>query len=651
MPGGGAPYIGGGYMPGGGPIAPVGGAPIEGRTPMGAICLAAGTRALLPPAGGGPLSGINDTIVSPLSKIIPRVRRISPRLAEEDPFVVLLLLFSCFLVIRNSSQSTMTRFMCLSKARSWPSITRPSVSVTRTRQFTICIILLDFIFLRKAGRAVKGAVQNDLQYPGRKMEEDWLAHPVLIDPSLEENQSDLTEFEPNLSPRIISALREAGFHSLFPVQKAVLNALGQSDATDLLVSASTGSGKTLAYTLPIVNALSSRLVVRLRALIVVPGRELAQQVASVMEPFTSAVGLSMAVVVGQTSMIAEQKKLVASVDSLQGGSSNVDILIATPGRLVDHLQMTPNFTLQHLQFLVIDEADRLLDQNFQDWLPKVLKSAEGKLPEGLQFIPVSDAVSFRENQASLDSIFGLNCWATPLRKMLFSATLTKNPAKLAQLKLNNPKFLSVSLDHSKYTVPDGLEEFMVVAEDGEKVHSLLYLLQKKSLCRALCFTKSIESTDKLCNLLQTCMSNQKDRICSFSSDVSAAQRIQILEKFNLGEVDLLICSDGAARGLDLEGVSAVINYDVPIHAKTYIHRVGRTARAGASGVAFSLLESREAHHFKQMLVQGRSGKSAVQKLKIKPEDIEPIRSIVEEAMGRLQGELILQTVVQQFSRT
>jgi ATP-dependent RNA helicase DDX51/DBP6 len=370
-----------------------------------------------------------------------------------------------------------------------------------------------------------------------------------------------------------------------------------------------------------------------------------------MEPFASAAGLSMAVVVGQTSMIAEQKKLVASMNLLQGGSSNVDILIATPGRLVDHLQMTPNFTLQHLQFLVIDEADRLLDQNFQDWLPKVLKSAEGKLPDGLPFAPVSDTVTFRENKAALDSIFGLNCWATPLRKMLFSATLTKNPAKLAQLKLNNPRFLSVSADHSKYTVPDELEEFMVVAEDGEKVHALLYLLQEKSFCRALCFTKSVDSTDKLCSLLQACMTNQTDRICSFSSDLSPAQRTQILEKFNLGEVDLLICSDGAARGLDLEQVSAVINYDVPIHVKTYIHRVGRTARAGASGVAFSLLESREAHHFKQMLVQGRSGKSVVQKLKIKPENIEPIRSVVEEAMNRLQGDLILQAVVQQFNRT
>lgn len=469
------------------------------------------------------------------------------------------------------------------------------------------------------------------------MEEDWLAHPVPIDPSLEENQCSLETLAGLLDPRILAVLSAGDIQSLFPVQKAVIEQLrggefGQS--RDLLVSASTGSGKTLAYVLPVVNALSGRLVCRLRALVVVPGRELAQQVASVFEPFAQALGLSMAVVVGQTSLIAEQKKLVGStVLPLAGGSSNVDILIATPGRLVDHLQSTPNFSLQHLQWLVIDEADRLLDQSFQDWLPRVLESCNAPAV-GAGLPAAHDAVSLREGSAPIEAPFGMACWATPLCKMLFSATLTRNPAKLAMLRLNNPVYLSVSADSTKYTVPDDLEEHMIVAEDGEKALVLLHLLKEHQLSSALCFTKSVEATEKLALLLRRCCPDAQDRISSFSSDLLPEKRASLLESFNEGSVDLLICSDGAARGLDLRMVSCVINYDIPIHAKTYIHRVGRTARAGRSGVAYSLLEAREAHHFKAMLQQGRSGKQPVHKMKIK--DLSAVRPQYTAGLASLQ---------------
>lgn len=290
------------------------------------------------------------------------------------------------------------------------------------------------------------------------MEEDWLANPKLIEPSLEENQLPLTKIT-SLDARILDTLRGNGVESLFPVQAAVMEELASGVEGDLLVSASTGSGKTLAYLLPVLQSLSGRLVCRLRALIVVPGRELALQVATVLEPFTEALGLSMAVVVGQTSLVAEQKKLVRDQiggEVLAGGSSRVDILIATPGRLVDHLHFTPGFTLQHLQWLVIDEADRLLDQNFQDWLPEVLRSAQSQsIPSELGLS--HDAVSFRANALPVTLAMGLDFWATPLRKLLFSATLTKNPAKLAQIHLNNPVYLAVTVDKEKYTVPADLE--------------------------------------------------------------------------------------------------------------------------------------------------------------------------------------------------
>jgi len=400
--------------------------------------------------------------------------------------------------------------------------------------------------------------------------------------------------------------------------------------------------KKSVSTLPLISALSTRLVVCIRAIIVVPGRELAHQVSAVMEPLCRAAGLHLGVVVGQTSLAGEQKKLL----SASMGHSNVDILIATPGRLVDHLQQTAGFTLQHLEWLVLDEADRLLDQNFQDWLALVLKSTNGSTTE----CPLDTIGTLRPNQAPLESLCGLQCWSTPLRKLLFSATLTRNPAKLAQLHLLSPKFLSIASDGgSKYAVPDELTEFMLVAEDGEKVHALVHLLESKAVSRALCFTKSVEATNKLAALLQSVLPMSAERICSFSSDLQASQRQDLLQRFNAGALDVLVCSDGAARGLDLERVDTVISYDTPVHVKTYIHRVGRTARAGNRGSAYSLLESREAHHFKQMLAAGRSGKAAVQKVKLRPTDLEPIRIRVEEALSDLQADQLHQTVMQHFN--
>jgi ATP-dependent RNA helicase DDX51/DBP6 len=298
--------------------------------------------------------------------------------------------------------------------------------------------------------------------------------------------------------------------------------------------------------------------------------------------------------------------------------------------------------LQHLRWLVIDEADRLLDQAFQDWLPLVLQSTQAS-GEGVQDaissteLPFThEAVSWRPNAVPVSSIMGLGCWATPLRKLLFSATLTRNPAKLAQLHLHRPTFLTVTLDEERYAVPADLEESLVVLEEegSSKVSVLLYLLHAFRLTRTLCFTKSVVATEKLATLLT--QSTSQHRIAAFSGDLLAARRAQLLEQFNDGEIDVLICSDGAARGLDLRNVHAVINYDIPVHAKTYIHRVGRTARAGQKGLAYSILEAREAYHFKQMLAKGRLAEKPVKKLRITPRDLEPHQQAVDTAIEALQ---------------
>lgn len=439
----------------------------------------------------------------------------------------------------------------------------------------------------------------------------WLAEPVKISPSCLDQASNCRVEECDLDARIKEALAVQNITTLFPVQSAVLNF--SSSKRDLCVAAPTGSGKTLGYVLPIVQSLCGRKLVRLRALILVPGRELAEQVLQVVEPLAQAVSLSVGIAIGQTSLGAEQRRLFAGE---RGGESAVDILVATPGRLQDYLDEggeRRRLTLQHVEWLVFDEADRLLDDAAHDGsflLPlfRALDPMRQQGPPSSPHHPQDTLISFRRpSDVPNQSAF----WVTPLKKCLFSATLTQNPAKLAAFDLSNPLYIKAhdaeevgpieadeDEEDTSYSTPKELIEVLHVCDEGRKPVALIHLLCNTGLTRSICFTRSVASTSKLAQLLRTCTSS---RIASFSSELSVEERRRVLAEFNGGQIDLLVCSDAAARGLDLEGVEAVINYDVPKHAKTYIHRVGRTARAGRAGTAYSIAAIKEAHHFKLML--------------------------------------------------
>ncbi|KAF9314666.1 ATP-dependent RNA helicase dbp6 [Linnemannia elongata] len=216
---------------------------------------------------------------------------------------------------------------------------------------------------------------------------DWLAHPTLIEPG-ESNNRPIEDQQFGFSERLIKQCRKAGIEECFAVQTAVIPVLMRARHLgdirkapgDLCVSAPTGSGKTLAYVLPIIEILSQRVVTRLRALVVLPTRDLCIQVKETFETFVKGTDLKIATSTGQNSFAHEQAILVGESHSnpnsprVLGGHSRVDVLITTPGRLIDHIKSTPNFTLQHLRFLVIDEADRLLNQSFQDWLFHILNA-------------------------------------------------------------------------------------------------------------------------------------------------------------------------------------------------------------------------------------------------------------------------------------
>jgi len=321
-----------------------------------------------------------------------------------------------------------------------------------------------------------------------------------------------------------------------------------------------------------------------------------------------------------------------------GGISAIDVLVCTPGRLVDHLDNTPGFTLQHLRFLVIDECDRLLSQSYHGWIQRVLDSVHAPTticdPECDKSWKDIDPVSYRRSvhdasrimSASADS--SLICQRVQLRKLLYSATLTKDPQKLASLQLVNPKHFNAhhlmkrqagdqrdksNPEGSLYRMPEQLQEYTVECTAEQKPLVLLALLLERLQRPAtasrgadggeetknviVVFTSSLESTHRLTRLLQLLWqaADYGQPPLEFSSSLSQSQRSQLMQRCNDPSdhsVSVLVCSDGMSRGMDLSSVRTVIHYDVPGMAKTYVHRCGRTARAGKDGHAIALLKGK-----------------------------------------------------------
>ncbi|GAX23733.1 ATP-dependent RNA helicase DDX51/DBP6 [Fistulifera solaris] len=442
-----------------------------------------------------------------------------------------------------------------------------------------------------------------------------------------------------MAPFLIEKL-QAKYERFFAVQAwSILQVLWQFSAlqqqleSDICITAPTGSGKTLAYGLPILHSLASRPRPKrqLRTLIVLPSRDLAQQVYQVFQDYCDTESnLRVGLAIGQSNFKAEQIALTVDVDAkedmemlrhrlqfepgnlelaleifrrpvevkhslLSSSKSNVDILVCTPGRLVDHLDRTPGFSLQYLEFLVVDEADRLLNQRYHNWMDRVFESVENHLQ---------------------------------LRKFLVSATMTRDPRKLAPLRLVNPKHFdghnnTLNTDLAEkdkmYSMPDSLQESTIECTAEQKPLVLLALLLEilpaetsKKRHLVIVFTSSVDSTHRLTRLLQllwTTVGRSPSAVVEFSSAAKGPDRAKLLQHCNEdASIQVLVCSDGLSRGMDIKDVGTVIHYDVPSLAKTYVHRCGRTARAGQSGSAISLLKGQgQAGQFwnlRRKLVQG-----------------------------------------------
>ncbi|XP_071619044.1 ATP-dependent RNA helicase DDX51 isoform X1 [Heliangelus exortis] len=477
----------------------------------------------------------------------------------------------------------------------------------------------------------------------------WLAQPKLLQKRIKDNLIPIGDV-PGIHPRLLKKLQMNGIESFFPVQAEVIPAILQSAShgylvgqgghrpRDICVSAPTGSGKTLSFVIPIVQVLLDRVVCQVRALVVLPTKELAQQVSKVFNIYTDGTGLKVVLITGQKSFAKEQEMLVQK--RVTGYSSLADIVVATPGRLKDHISQTPGFSLAQLRFLIVDEADRMIDDMHQNCLNQIVKAAFQTENES-----GSKMLFQRTRPGPLTA--ASSCYPQiPLQKLLFSATLTQDPEKLQQLDLFQPRlFTSVYSEkktlgdgteteqdtNKKYTLPEGLSQCYVPCDLNSKPLLLLHFMLTKKFTRVLCFTNSREASHRLFLLVKAFGGVT---VAEFSSRLPPNERQRTMKEFEQGKIQLLISTDATARGIDVRGVNYVINYDAPQFIRTYIHRVGRTARAGKVGVAFSLVLRIQERRFLRMLKD--AGIQDIKKQPVKGNSLKPLVQQYEEALCKLE---------------
>ena len=598
----------------------------------------------------------------------------------------------------------------------------------------------------------------------------WLANPIVV------ASSDSTSFQSlSISPTVLASLEKKGYSKAFAVQSAVLPLLlpgPKQEPGDVCISASTGSGKTLSYVLPMVESLRGKPVTRLRGLIVVPTRELVSQVRETCEFCAAGTGLKIGTAVGSKSIKEEQDMLIRRdqrydpegyraiqnhqiseeewltnwnveelyskndevtclPDFVEDLSSSVDILICTPGRLVDHLQSTKGFTLSHVQWLAIDEADRLLDQSFQQWIDIVMPALHA--PEPLD--PIEELVLKELHIKKLRQI----------RKIMLSATMTRDISKLTGLRLSRPKMvvldsshiaedpiareiedLQTSVEgalpdpHATFDLPATLKEIAIAVGSGED--KPLYLLQllanhktehiiglpsksssgpdmtaprsssldekpddfssdedtssnsdssstsgsdstssssasesevaqiksspkplsMSSIYGTLIFTNNNENALRLARLLVLIEPSWESRIGTLTGSSATSSGRRTLAAFRKRKLSIIVASDRASRGLDIQDLAHVINYDLPVSLTSYVHRVGRTARAGKHGTATTFVAHREARWFwneiaRSEQVKRGSGKKVL-RMKSNLEAGDEERKRYEEALRNLGRE-------------
>src|SRR5471030_502962 len=348
-----------------------------------------------------------------------------------------------------------------------------------------------------------------------------------------------------LSPLILRALTEQGYVHPTPIQAQAIPVLLQG--RDVMGAAQTGTGKTAGFALPIIQLLLAHASPSMsparhpvRALILTPTRELAVQVAENVKAYAQHTPLRSTVVFGGMDMKGQTV-------ILKGG---VEIVIATPGRLLDHIEQK-NISLSQVQMLVMDEADRMLDMGFLPDLRRIINL----LPKQRQ-------------------------------NLMFSATFSPEIKKLANTFLNNP--LTIEVARSNATA-ERVTQVVYKVEENQKHALVAHILRQRDLKQVIVFSNTKIGASRLARGLE----QEGMNATAIHGDKTQQERMAALESFKKGEIDVLVATDVAARGLDITDLPCVINYDLPYNAEDYVHRIGRTGRAGASGDAISIYSDKD----------------------------------------------------------
>jgi len=382
----------------------------------------------------------------------------------------------------------------------------------------------------------------------------------------------------NLSRPLLKALNDLNFTHPTKIQSSSipLALLGK----DICACATTGSGKTAAFMLPILERLifKPKETSVSRVLVLVPTRELAIQVHEVSKSLSKYTKVQLCLATGGLDSKVQEALL----------RRNPDIIIATPGRLIDHLHNTPSFDLQTIEILVLDEADRMLEEHFKDQMKELIKScARGR------------------------------------QTMLFSATMTEEVEELISLSLNKPTKLFISQNTD--VAANLHQEFIRIrsTKENDRISIVVAMCVRSFTEHTLVFLQ----TKRLAHKLRIVLGLLGLKVAELHGDLTQLQRLEALEKFKLHEVDILVATDLAARGLDISGVKTVISFNMPTTLKSYIHRVGRTARAGKAGRSITLVGEKERKLLKELV---KTAKMPVKNRIISSDVIDKYRKKVEE---------------------
>ena len=366
-----------------------------------------------------------------------------------------------------------------------------------------------------------------------------------------------------LAPELLHAIKVIGFQKMTPIQEQAIPLARRG--TDLLATAQTGTGKTVAYALPILQSMTEKQKgvepFNTRALILAPTRELVQQVAEAIQQLAQFLPFKIATAYGGVKITSQSNKL----------RNGVDVLVATPGRLMEHVELG-NINLSKVEFAVLDEADRMLDMGFVNDIHKILTSIS------------------RKHQT-----------------LFFSATSSPLVTNLSKQAMNRPTIVAVS---KRNAVAETIDHVVYPVDDARKYELFTHLLRTQNWYQVMAFSSTREEADKLIAALK------EDNVDAavIHSEKTQGSRRRALQDFKDGKLQVLVATEVAARGLDIQGLDFVVNLNLPFFTEDYVHRIGRTGRAGSAGTAISLVCPAE--EYKLTLIEDLIG-SRIKRVKVK----------------------------------